>query len=67
MVLRDLCTTIPFEQLPSEEDPGYPHQPSLDAFVASATKCYLCRLILDAVNESRDEIDNEQKEKPKAK
>jgi hypothetical protein len=57
----DLCHSIPFEQLPSEEDPGYPHQPSLDALQASAEKCQLCKMILAAVDEVQKSLDNERR------
>jgi hypothetical protein len=57
----DLCNSIPFEQLPSEEDPGYPHQPSLAALEISAAKCLLCKMILEAVDEVRRSIHNEMR------
>jgi len=57
----DLCNSIPFEQLPSEEDPGYPHQPSLAALEISAAKCLLCKMILEAVDEVRKSIDSEMR------
>jgi hypothetical protein len=57
----DLCDSIPFEQLPSEEDSGYPHQPSLAALQSSAEKCRLCKMILAAVDGVQKSVDNERR------
>ena len=51
------CEAIQFADLPSEDEPGFPHQPSLQALKKSAASCALCALILDAVSEIRKSID----------
>ena len=56
-----ICKAIPFRNLPSEDEPGYPHQPSLQALRASAKGCHLCRLILFAVDENKDLINNDHR------
>jgi hypothetical protein len=57
----DLCNSIPFEQLQSEEDSSYPHQPSLAALQSSAEKCRLCKMILAAVDEVQKSVDSERR------
>ena len=54
-----LCASIRFQDLPSEDEPGYSHQPSLHALTISASTCALCILILDAVIKIREDIENE--------
>ena len=51
MDLCEICRTIPFDTLPSEEEPGVPHQPTLAALEASAASCVLCDLIFEAAGE----------------
>jgi hypothetical protein len=51
------CEAIPFANLPSEDEPGFPHQPSVQALKTSAARCALCSLLLDAVLEVRKSID----------
>jgi hypothetical protein len=51
------CKAIAFEDLPSEDEPGFPHQPSLDALKKSAVRCPLCALILGAASEVRKRVD----------
>jgi hypothetical protein len=65
MDLCDICKAIPYDRLPSEENPGYPHQPSLDALTASATKCQLCKFILEAVDDLKKLIEDEKNGKPR--
>jgi len=60
------CQAIPFATLPCEDEPGYPHYPSLQALKESAKICMLCRLILAGVHQTRDEIDREHKGKETA-
>jgi len=55
----ELCTSIRFQDLPSEDEPGYPHQPNLHALTISASTCALCNLILDVVIKIREDIENE--------
>ncbi|KAL5326255.1 hypothetical protein ACEPPN_007393 [Leptodophora sp. 'Broadleaf-Isolate-01'] len=46
MDVCSVCRNIPFESLPSEDEPAIPHYESLEALTESAKKCYLCSLIL---------------------
>ncbi len=55
---------IPFEQLPSEEELAHPHQPSLAALQTSATKCRLCKMILQSIDDVRRSIDKEARGEP---
>lgn len=55
------CTAIPFADLPSEERPALPHQPSLAALRTSATTCSLCSLILDAGSSVRTYVEIEHR------
>lgn len=55
-VVCDVCKAIPFHNLPSEEEPGFPHQSSLLLLKASALSCPLCFLILNATQEVRKSI-----------
>lgn len=57
--LCEFCKVIPFQDLPSEDEEGFPHQPSLEALKASAAVCALCYLILDAVFSLRKRIEDE--------
>jgi len=41
-----ICKDIPFHNLPSEDEPALPHQPTLAALESSADTCYFCKLIL---------------------
>lgn len=61
MTICQFCKAIPFVDLPSEDEPALPHQPSLGALKASAGSCTLCHLILRAAIEVRKEIDNTHK------
>lgn len=55
------CEEIPFAKLPSEDEPGITHQPSLKALKISAQECALCSLILEAALETRKLIDAKHK------
>jgi hypothetical protein len=55
-----VCRNIPFAKLPAEDEPAYPHQPSLEALAASAAQCQLCGFIQEAIAQLRTEIDNER-------
>ncbi|PKY04370.1 HET-domain-containing protein [Aspergillus campestris IBT 28561] len=60
---RNLCTycsNIDFKNLPAEEEPAVPHQPSLEALKASAESCQLCHLLCKVVNIIRSDIRGEQ-------
>jgi hypothetical protein len=46
MVNCRFCATLPFQDLPHEEEEALSHQPSLDALSESAKSCALCKLIL---------------------
>jgi hypothetical protein len=54
----DFCKAIPFHELPSENEPGFPHQPSFRALKTSANNCSLCSLILMAANDCRKRINS---------
>lgn len=45
------CKEIPFHNLPSEDEPAFPHQPSLAALESSAKTCHFCKLTLLAAGE----------------
>lgn len=51
------CKAIRFADLPGEDEPGFPHQPSLKALKGSANQCALCALILGAAYEVRKSVD----------
>jgi hypothetical protein len=55
------CRAIRFEVLPFENELGVPHQPSLRALKDSANSCNLCNLILLAVQQVRENVDNDYK------
>ena len=40
-----LCQNIPWDRLPSEEEPALSHSPSLDALNLSAQSCALCSML----------------------
>lgn len=46
-----VCKAIPFDALPSEEEPALPHLNSLKDLEASAKTCSLCLLLLKAAGE----------------
>lgn len=54
------CKEIPFHNLPSEDEPAFPHQPSLAALESSAKTCHLCKLILLAAGELTLILKNER-------
>src|SRR5579871_2278681 len=62
--LCTICRNIPYSKLPSEDEPGHPHQPSLQALADSARKCQLCSFIQDAVNELKKTLEDEKKNNP---
>lgn len=51
-----ICQAIRWDRLPSEEEPGQAHQPSLAALERSARTCILCDLLLNAVTDMRSDI-----------
>ncbi|KAJ5087745.1 HET-domain-containing protein [Penicillium angulare] len=53
------CNKIKFKDLPSEDEPGVPHQPSFAALKKSAETCQLCHLLRKALDMIRDEIREE--------
>lgn len=50
----NVCRSIPFDQLPSEDEAAYPHQPSIVVLEESAKTCPLCALLLRSVRELED-------------
>src|SRR6266496_5224132 len=46
-----VCKAIPFDALPSEEEPALPHLNSLKDLESSAKTCCLCLLLLKAAGE----------------
>jgi hypothetical protein len=58
MNICDICRAIPFHELPSEDEPGLPHQSSFQDLKVSADDCALCSLILTAANQSREHIND---------
>jgi hypothetical protein len=59
------CQAVPFLKLPSEDEPGFPHRPSLASLKASAATCPLCFLLLNSVYLVRDNIENDQRRESK--
>jgi hypothetical protein len=59
--LCDYCESIPWTDLPSEIDPGVPHQPSLQALKISSGSCSLCSLILQAAFQVRERVDGKHR------
>ena len=55
-IICDTCRAIPFDRLPFEEDPGYPHKRSVQGLRDSAKTCKLCCLILDGVKDARKDF-----------
>jgi hypothetical protein len=53
------CNDIKFNSLPSEDEPGVPHQPCFAALKTSAETCQLCHLLCKALDMTRDEIREE--------
>lgn len=60
MNICEICKGIPIDKLPSEEEPGFPHQPDLDSLEESALHCSLCRVIYLAASELTAIINNER-------
>src|SRR5436190_15279488 len=58
MPLCEICKRVRFEELPSEEQPGIPHQPDLYSLEKSAVDCQLCRVIFGAASELSAIIEN---------
>jgi hypothetical protein len=54
-----ICKAIPFANLPFEDEPAIPHQPSLQALRASAASCTLCGLILQAAILVREAVERD--------
>ncbi|KAJ5231536.1 uncharacterized protein N7469_006124 [Penicillium citrinum] len=54
--LCSYCKKIPWANLPGEDEPGFPHQPSLTALKRSIGECVLCEFIAEAVAEVRTSI-----------
>ena len=54
--LCELCASIPFARLPSENEPAYPHQPNIPALETSASKCRLCLVISFAAKSFKEQI-----------
>lgn len=61
-----ICRNINFQTLPSEVEPGTPHQPSLAALKVSARTCTLCAMILQAAMTIRDDVNAEFNGQPKS-
>jgi hypothetical protein len=40
-----VCSQVPFNQLPFEDEEAYAHQPSLDALEKSSERCAMCALL----------------------
>ncbi|RFU27144.1 hypothetical protein B7463_g9194, partial [Scytalidium lignicola] len=57
--LCNTCTAIPFDKLPHEEDPAYPHKQSLSDLEESSKVCKLCELILSAIEDAQEDFDFE--------
>ncbi|CZR69572.1 uncharacterized protein PAC_19472 [Phialocephala subalpina] len=57
--LCDTCTAIPFDKLPNEEDPAYPHKQGLSDLEESSKVCKLCKLILSAIQDAQGDFDLE--------
>lgn len=53
----DYCAAIEFDKLPSEEEPGLPHQPTYASLKKSAERCALCTLLCDAIIEVRKSLE----------
>jgi hypothetical protein len=53
----ELCSVIPFEDLPAENEDALPHQPDLDSLKLSAKTCRLCDLLSKAVDKLLKEIE----------
>jgi len=60
MALCQYCKAIPYHALPSEDEPGLPHQPTLPALVRSAQTCKLCELLLQCAYTTRSKIRQER-------
>ncbi|EHK25914.1 uncharacterized protein TRIVIDRAFT_79618 [Trichoderma virens Gv29-8] len=56
------CKSIPFDRLPSEEEPAYPHHESLANLEASARRCRLCQLLHHSIKDLQACIDDETSE-----
>ena len=52
-----VCTCIPWEDLPSETDAGIPHHASYAALKISAQECSLCSLLVKAAEYVRERVD----------
>lgn len=50
------CKRIPWADLPGEDEPALPHQPSLRALKQSTKECVLCEFIAEAIAEVRTSI-----------
>ncbi len=55
--LCKICSAIPFDKLPFEEDAGYPHQPSISDLIVSSKTCGLCNLIHGAIRDIQKDFD----------
>lgn len=53
----ELCSVIPFEDLPAENEDALPHQPGLDSLKLSVETCRLCDLLSRAVDKLLKEIE----------
>ncbi|KAK3115749.1 hypothetical protein LTR53_004620 [Teratosphaeriaceae sp. CCFEE 6253] len=60
MSLCAYCKAIPYHPLPSEDEPGLPHQPDLPALTRSAATCTLCELLLQSAYTTRSKIRQER-------
>jgi len=60
MSLCEVCKSIEFERLPSEDEAGVPHQPDLDSLEESSENCCLCRVIFRIASELSTIICNQR-------
>jgi hypothetical protein len=60
MDICDICKSIKFDQLPSEEEPAIPHQPDIDSLRESIGNCPICRVIFLAAGKLSTIIHNER-------
>lgn len=60
MSLCEICKTVQFELLPSEEQPGFPHQPDLYSLEKSAKNCILRQVIFNAASELSTILENDR-------
>ncbi|PKS05607.1 hypothetical protein jhhlp_008125 [Lomentospora prolificans] len=55
-----VCLAIPFDRLPAEEEAAYPHHATLQDLRASASRCPLCALLVQSIDEEQARLENEE-------